>query len=45
MRASTSDKMGGLVLRLYKEGKQIFEYATDEKLKAVAKDGVVAEKK
>jgi hypothetical protein len=44
-RINTSDKMGGLVLRLYKEGTQIFEYTTDEKLKAAAKDGAVAEKK
>lgn len=42
---NTSDKMGGLVLRLYKENTQIFEYATDDKLKAAAKEGVVAEKK
>ena len=40
-RNSTSDKMGGLVLRLFKENTQIFEYATDEKLKAAAKDGAV----
>ena len=36
---NTSDKMGGLVLRLYKENTQIFEYATDDKLKAAAKEG------
>lgn len=44
-RNNMSDKMGGLVVRLFKEDKQIFEYATDEKLKAAAKDGMVAEKK
>jgi hypothetical protein len=44
-RNNTSDKMGGVVLRLFKEDRQIFEFATDEKLKAAAKDGLVAEKK
>jgi len=44
-RINTSDKMGGVVLRLFKEDRLVFEFATDEKLKAAAKDEVGAEKK